>query len=240
MGAVSHYLEARGVATTGISLVREQTEAMALPRFLWVPFELGRPFGAPHEPEFQRRVLLDALALVERTDGPVVLADFPDDAPVGDDDTPWACPVSFAPRGGGEEEGDLTAAIGREIGQLSPWAELGPAPSPNSGLGLDEMVERLTALAERGDDDPVDVEALRLVADDLRAWYLHAVAHQPGRADSHERNTWFWRQTAAAHLLGRVAAALVDHPRSMVRTFASRGIVPRDHWELLVPDDPSY
>ena len=57
---------------------------MQLPRFLWVPFELGRPFGAPHEPESQRRVLRDALALVERTDGPVVLADFPDDAPAGD------------------------------------------------------------------------------------------------------------------------------------------------------------
>ena len=28
---------------------------MRLPRFLWVPFELGRPFGAPNEPDFQRR-----------------------------------------------------------------------------------------------------------------------------------------------------------------------------------------
>ena len=69
------------MATTGISLIREQTEAMRLPRFLWVPFELGRPFGAPNESEFQRRVLLEALELLERSDGPVVLADFADDAP---------------------------------------------------------------------------------------------------------------------------------------------------------------
>ena len=85
------------MATTGISLIREQTEAMRLPRFLWVPFELGRPFGAPHKPDFQRRVLREALELLEHSDGPVVLADFADDAPVTDDEMVWACPISFAP-----------------------------------------------------------------------------------------------------------------------------------------------
>ena len=94
MGAVSHFLEDEGIATTGISLVRVNTERMELPRFLWVPFELGRPFGAPHEPDFQRRVLRAALGLLERRDGPVVLEDFPDDAPVVDDDEAdgWSCP----------------------------------------------------------------------------------------------------------------------------------------------------
>ena len=62
--------------------MRENTEQMQLPRFLWVPFELGRPFGAPGEPDFQRRVLIAALALLERDDGPVILEDFPDEAPV--------------------------------------------------------------------------------------------------------------------------------------------------------------
>jgi len=77
---VSFFLESAGIATTGISLVRPNTEQMKLPRFLWVPFELGRPFGAPSEPDFQRRVLHEALLLLERSDGPVVLEDFPDDA----------------------------------------------------------------------------------------------------------------------------------------------------------------
>ncbi|MDZ7676685.1 MAG: hypothetical protein U5K30_16655 [Acidimicrobiales bacterium] len=207
---------------------------MRLPRFLWVPFELGRPFGAPHEPAFQRRVLHEALALVERTDGPVVLADFPADAPRSEDEAPWACPVSFAPAP--SDADDLTAAIRREIGQLAPWAELAPAPTPNSGLRIDEMVERLTSVADRAPDDPIDIEAVRLVADDVRSWYLHAVARQPGSATSNERNRWFWRETAVAHLLGEVAAALIDHPDPTVRTFADRAIVPRDHWDSLVPD----
>ena len=206
---------------------------MQLPRFLWVPFELGRPFGAPHEPDFQRRVLGDALSLLERTDGPVVLADFPDDAPTGDDETPWSCPVSFAPSGADEPE---LAPIRNEVRQLSPWAELGAPPLPNSGLGIDDMIDELSMIADRSADDPVDVEALRLVADDVRSWYLHAVVQQPGRASSADRNSWFWRDTAVAHLLGRVAAALLDHPHPMVRMFADRGLVPRDHWDELVPD----
>lgn len=206
---------------------------MQSPRFLWVPFELGRPFGAPHEPDFQRRVLHDALALVDRTDGPVVLEDFPDDAPGSDDQAVWACPVSFAPSE--TEAPELLAAIRAEIGQLAPWAELGPTPTPNTGSTLDEMVAYLRTVADGADDD---VERIRLNADDLRTWYLHAVSQQPGRATSHDRNDWFFRETAAARLLGSVAAALVDHPSGMVRAFGNRGIIPRDHWALLVPDIP--
>ena len=48
---------------------------MKPPRALAVPFELGRPFGAPNEVEFQRKVLHNCLELLERESGPV-LEDF--------------------------------------------------------------------------------------------------------------------------------------------------------------------
>ena len=83
MGGLAHYIEDEGVATTGISLVHVNTEELRPPRFLWVPFELGRPFGAPNEPVFQTRVLSAALALLERRDGPPILESFPDDPPNG-------------------------------------------------------------------------------------------------------------------------------------------------------------
>lgn len=202
---------------------------MRLPRFLWVPFELGRPFGTPHDPAFQRRVLHDALMLLERTDGPVILEDFPDDAPTGGEETVWACPISYsAPQ---SDEADPVHAARREMGQLAPWAELGPAPATNSGLTPGEMIDLLGAAAA---DAPGSVEQIRLAADDLRAWYLHAAAQQPGRATSTQRNTWFWRETALAHLLGHVAARLMDHPDPMLRLLADRGLVPRDHFDLLV------
>ena len=80
MGALGHFIEREGVPTAQISLIREQTAAIRPPRALWVPFMLGRPFGAPNAPDFQRKVLRALLALFERSAGPV-LEDFPEDAP---------------------------------------------------------------------------------------------------------------------------------------------------------------
>ena len=58
MGGLSIFFEEAGLSTTGISLIRINTEKVAPPRALWVPFELGRPLGAPSDPAFQRRVLV--------------------------------------------------------------------------------------------------------------------------------------------------------------------------------------
>ena len=41
------------MATTSISLIREQSEAVRPPRALWVPFALGRPLGSAADPDFQ-------------------------------------------------------------------------------------------------------------------------------------------------------------------------------------------
>ena len=86
---------------------------------------MGRPFGAPNEPEFQRRVLRSALGLLEREDGPVVLEDFPDDAPAfttNQAEESWACPIAFHPPE--EERPELVAATLEEMTRLAPWHEL--------------------------------------------------------------------------------------------------------------------
>ena len=51
------------------------------PRALWTTSQLGRPVGEPEDKAFQRRVVLAALQLLDRTDGPVILEDFPEDPP---------------------------------------------------------------------------------------------------------------------------------------------------------------
>jgi hypothetical protein len=107
------------VPTAQISLIREQTAAIRPPRALWVPFMLGRPFGAPNAPDFQRKVLRALLGLFTQTSGPV-LEDFPDDAPPDvAGETTFACPVSFAPAQ--TTLNDPAAAMRQEIAQLAPW-----------------------------------------------------------------------------------------------------------------------
>ena len=60
VSALGHYLEEEGIASVAISLIRPR-DRDTTPRALWVPFELGRPFGPPCDGAFQKRVLLAAL-----------------------------------------------------------------------------------------------------------------------------------------------------------------------------------
>ncbi len=120
MSAASHFLEDEGLATTGISLVREHTAAMRPPRSLWVSFDLGRPFGVPNDAAFQTRVLRASLALLERNDGPVILDDYPEDAPVNDADESMegmVCPIPLR-RPAQIDKTDDVALVLAEIGQL--------------------------------------------------------------------------------------------------------------------------
>ena len=81
MSALGHYLEEEGIATVAVALIWPQAENTKPPRALWVPFELGRPFGPPNDPAFQRRVLRAALNMLVERGRPVRIIDFPDDDP---------------------------------------------------------------------------------------------------------------------------------------------------------------
>ena len=215
---------------------------MRLPRFLWVPFELGRPFGAPNAPDFQRRVLRSALELFEGHPGPVVLSDFPDDAPEsaqpGDEQVSWACPVVFRPKP--DDRPEWVRETLDEMERLAPWREIyverrGAAAPAASGLGREQVVELLGQLAGGEADPAVDSdkathEWLRLGCDDLRTWYMEAAQGQPGRGSSNALSDWFWRDTALARLIGLAASALVEDPNPMLRALARRALVPRQYF----------
>ena len=156
MSGLSHFIEKEGVPTTGISLVREHTVGYRPPRFLWVPFELGRPFGAPNAPEFQTKVIRSALGLLESGKGPVLLEDFPEDAPAPgngreEEAGGWVCPVNLSPPP--EDRGKLEAAVAEEIGRLAPWYDLalstrGRSTVGASGLDIEAAVKLLIDFIE--------------------------------------------------------------------------------------------
>lgn len=216
MGALGHYLEREGIATAQISLIREQTAAIRPPRALWVPFMLGRPFGAPDAADFQRRVLRSLLQLFERSSGPV-LEDFPDDAPVtaGGDDTPFACPVSFVRAAA--DDNDLATALQREVAQLAPWYALarkrrGRSTYGISGLTVEAAARHAASYLGARPDAPYAAglsagTALKRACDDLKAYYYEAVSAQPGNLKARDIEHWFWHETVAA----RVFLALQQH-----------------------------
>jgi hypothetical protein len=117
VSAVGRYLEEAGIPTVQISLIREHTAAFNAPRALWVPFMLGRPFGAPGHAPFQKQVLQEALKLLELAQEPV-LRDFLQEAPpdaLGQQSQQLVCPVSFPKYG---KLGSLQERVLEEVGNL--------------------------------------------------------------------------------------------------------------------------
>ncbi|MBT5430476.1 MAG: hypothetical protein HOK89_11185, partial [Rhodospirillaceae bacterium] len=125
MGGLAHYLEKAGIPTSQISLIRKHTEELRPPRALFVPFELGRPFGNPNDPDLQRAVLRSALELLRENDGPII-ADFNylDDRKTQDSSsmTDWACPVNLEkPSTVVTDLDKLASQLTQEVRLLEPW-----------------------------------------------------------------------------------------------------------------------
>lgn len=241
MGALSHYIEAEGVATVGISLIRQHTVRIHPPRALWVPFELGRPLGIPNDPAFQRRVMEAALALTERQSGPV-LEDYPEDVPVGGGDhEEWACPVALpSPAPGDTPAEQLARRALDEVARLRPWYEearlrRGRTTFGVSGLKpevIDSIVETLAlfaagAPAGRLPDAAFEFPRLfRYLTDDAKSFYTEAATAKPGPAPTgKELARWLYAETVLGEILFRVRGRLAASDDAAERR-AQGGIVP--------------
>jgi hypothetical protein len=234
---LAHFFEEEGVATTSIALIREHAEAIRAPRALWVPFDMGRPFGAPNEPAFQRRVLSAALALLDSKAGPVVLADFGEDAPgpQAEDGAGWVCPVSFAPPPGGDE--GPAAAVLREIGALAPWYRLsldrrGRTTVGLSGMEIPAAARFVASFLDRTPagnpqpDQPLSI-VFKNCCSDIMAYYAEAGTAKPGRHSSIEVQNWFWRDTAAGRMFLDAREILRRGDDEKLRFVVERILLPK-------------
>ena len=225
-----------------ISLVREHTEQMNPPRALWVPFDLGRPMGAPDEPAFQRKVLETALGLLAAESGPV-LADFDEDAPGGGsgDMSGWVCPVNL-PAPPADAKSDLRQALEAEMVSLQPWHDLHREKKKRSivgvdGLSIEETVALITgfledsSIASPREDRPL-AQMLKFAAENLKAWYFEAAAAQPG-GTSRQLADWFWKETAGGRTLLQMASAMRAADDKGLNAVGQRAIVPRSHADLV-------
>ena len=218
--------------------MRENTELIRPPRALWVPFDLGRPFGAPGDPDFQRMVLRAALALLERDDGPVILEDFPDDAP-GQGEMSMegmVCPVRLRRPARGDQS-SVVKQVMDEIGELAPRRELfvnshGRSIVGASKLSIDEVVTALGSILETGRaegiaDDELGV-CLRYASEDLRNWYIEAASARPGGAASPQQLAdWFWGETSAGALILALHPACLASENAQLKRVAAGALVPR-------------
>ncbi|MCZ6643175.1 MAG: hypothetical protein O7F71_16490 [Gammaproteobacteria bacterium] len=213
--------------TTGISLVRENTESMRPPRSLWVSFPLGRPLGVPNDVEFQHRVIAAALELLKRDHGPI-LEDYPEDAPVVNVESTPACPVSFT------KATDQTTWQGRlssELSTLKPWYDLGRRRRGGRSLvGASDLSinENLRKLGEYLDLEQLPTGELRWfkrAIEDAKVYYVEALTAQPGNYNQTKVYATIWHETQLGAGLAEFYKRFRAHPK--LSLFA-RLVLPRE------------
>jgi len=227
--ALAVYLEDEGIATVVISLLDLHSKKIRPPRALWVPFELGRPFGPPGQPDFQRSVLSAALNLLQHEGPAPVHEDFSDSDPGAEADPGWTAPAT-------QECDDIE----QELELLdSAWHKArqryGNTAVGLSGLPLRDVVAFLKGLdSDRPfelpqyarEDGLSDVLRMRLCADDIRAFYSEAACCDADPS-SEQVWSWFWQQTQAGNLLRQIRENSLLSDQKKRQVAGSKFLVPR-------------
>ena len=198
---------------------------------------LGRPFGAPTDTEFQKRVLKEALGLFEYDREPVI-QDFQDDAPpdqLGYDDQQLVCPVSFPTQ---SKVGSLRERVISEVAQLQAWHEVSLQARGRTTLGVtgasparlaDFVTSWLGSNPEQILHDPEQSAAVnvKFATDELKSFYFEAKLAQPGQHSAKSLQDWFWFETSGgeAFLALRTKFAAEGHPE--FKGLATLSMVPR-------------
>jgi hypothetical protein len=77
VGLLAREIEARGVTTVGLALVREVAIAARAPRFLYVRWPFGHAMGEPGNVAQQRTVLHDMLSMAIAARRPGLVVELP-------------------------------------------------------------------------------------------------------------------------------------------------------------------
>ena len=210
---LARVLEANGIATTSISLVREHSEKVKPPRALFVPFPFGHAMGRANAPELQHRVLRAALDLLAAPSGPV-LVEFPDEAEPGDQ-PPAPRQASTVPMAA-DAPNDPVAEVRELRDRYVQWLgkDGGRTAFGLSGVAaprFEEAVRFLQTFANGADTDMAERPTaiplpgfIRWCADDLKTIAFEGYLATTPAAGGDEVARWFWSATAAGQLLRRV------------------------------------
>lgn len=208
---LARLLEARGLTTVSISLVRQHTEMLRPPRALYVPFPFGMPLGHPDDPRQQHRVLDALLATLDTT--PPVLHDL-----VGEDSEEPLSPTQasvLGVRAAPDAAPDLATEVSRLRHYQQRWLErTGRTSVGLTGVPVTRfrgLVRFLEAVARGERPDPRERPSnvawayfVRYAADDLKALYVEArfVMRPDDTPDDIQR--WLWAGTALGPVLVQV------------------------------------
>ncbi len=226
-------LEEKGFATIALAGSRTQAEKTRPPRALWTSAALGRPVGEPEDTGFQVRVLRHALGLLERTDGPVILEDFPEDPPGLADTAGWVAPpvTSAAVFDTPIAWRDAFAA---ELAAVAPLWDAAKARFGRSSVGLSFQApsawpDFVAEVLNGGLPVVAPLEScalsVRFLCDDIKALYGEAGQAVGPKPSPNQVDGWFWRETVAANVLRELRTVAMASENNGLKTVGGRFFV---------------
>lgn len=237
---LANYFESQGFSTVLVGFVREHIEAVKPPRALWLNFPMGRPMGKPNDPDYQMTVIRKAFSLLDKTSGPV-LEDFPDVIPVVNGRMGYALPEELVIAK--EDIGDvdqLVAEIKTEMQVIRPAYDAAVAARGRTTVGASELPiqEFVPYIAEfvKGNKPKSPrkglppVPLLKLVVEDLAAYYTEARTHRDNIDDIELLGKWFWEETKSGELLLWLEAVSLESDDKVLAQIVEMSLITPRFW----------
>ena len=238
MCGLAHYFESEGLSTVLVGFVREHMEAIKPARGLFLDFPMGRGMGQPNDPEFQTKVIRAAFDLFDVETGPV-LEDFPETIPVRDGRMGYALPPELVLSTSDIGDVDsLVAEVQAEMDALLPDFEAAAASRGRTTVGASELALKdfapFISKFIRGEIPKSPrkglpaIPLLKLVVEDLEAYYTETRTHRDGIDDLELMGKWFWEETKAGRLLLSLEAiSIVSDNKVMLQIVEMSLMAPR-------------
>ena len=237
---LAHFFESYGFSTVLVGFVKEHIQAIKPPRALWLNFPMGRPLGKPNDAEYQKKVIRSAFSLFDSSSGPV-LEDFPDIIPVKNGRMGYALPVELVMKK--NEIGDvdiILKEIENEIQDLKQAYDNAISDRGRTTVGASEMsisdFAPFIAIFVKGDIPKSPrkglgtIPQLKLVVEDLQAYYTEAVTHRDGIDDFEKIGSWFWEETKAGRLILALEAVSLESENRVLRQIVDMSLITPRFW----------
>jgi len=196
--------------------------------------------GKPNDPEFQKKVIRSAFSLLNQKPGPQ-LVEFNESIPVKNGRMGYALPVDLVLSL--DDIGDLDVLLQEvqsEILALAPVYDSARAARGRTTVGASELA--ISDLAPyithfiRGEKPRSPrkgvppIPLLKLVVEDLAAYYTEARTHKDNIDDIELLGEWFWTETKAGQLILGLEAASLESEDGVLRQIVDMSLITPRFW----------
>ena len=240
MCGLAHYFESEGLATVLVGFVREQMEAIKPARALFLDFPMGRGMGKPNDPNFQKKVIRAAFDLFNEPNGPVI-ENFPEIIPVKNGRMGYALPPELVLNI--SDIGDLNKLLDEirvEMDTLRPAYDFAVKSRGRTTVGASELnvsdlapfiAEFLSGEIPKSPRKGLPaIPLLKLVVEDLEAYYTETRTHRDNIDDLELMGKWFWEETKAGRLLLLLEAVSIASDNKVMLQIVEMSLMAPRFW----------